>query len=103
MDTEGRQLWNTVVDRHQCLRYRRPFGAHTRYFLTDRWGRRLGFLLFNASARSLPCRERWIGWCERTRDRNRCHQDLLAYQMSARARLNLQKGSDHACVQALDR
>ena len=26
-DTEGRQLWNALVDRHHYLGYRRPFGA----------------------------------------------------------------------------
>ncbi len=57
-DTEGRQLWNASVDRHNDLVYRRPFGANIRWFLTDRRGRRLGCLLFDASARSLPCRER---------------------------------------------
>ena len=70
-DTEGRQLWNACVDRHHYLGYRRPFGAHIRYFLTDCRGRRLGCLLFDAATKSLPCRERWIGWNDRSRDRNR--------------------------------
>ena len=38
-DTEGRQLWNAFTDRHHYLGYRRPFGAHIRYFVTDRDGR----------------------------------------------------------------
>lgn len=70
-DTEGRQLWNAFVDRHHYLGYRRPFGAHVRYFVTDREGRRLGCLLFEATTKTLPCRDRWIGWNARTRDRRR--------------------------------
>ena len=70
-DTEGRQLWNAFVDRHHYLGYRRPFGAHVRYFVTDREGRRLGCLLFEATTKTLPCRDRWIGWSARTRDRRR--------------------------------
>ena len=70
-DTEGRQLWNAFVDRHHYLGYRRPFGAHIRCFVTDRDGRRLGCLLFDAVTKRLPCRDRWIGWTDRTRDRRR--------------------------------
>ena len=70
-DTEGRQLWNAFVDRHHYLGYRRPFGAHVRYFVTDRQGRRLGCLPCGAARRALPCRDRWIGWSDRVRDRRR--------------------------------
>lgn len=70
-DAEGRQLWNAFVDRHHYLGYRRPFGAHVRYFVSDRDGRRLGCLLFDAVTKRLPCRDRWIGWNERTRERRR--------------------------------
>ena len=68
---EGRQLWNAFVDRHHYLGYRRPFGAHIRYFVIDRHGRRLGCLLFDAVTKRLPCRDGWIGWKDRTRDRRR--------------------------------
>ena len=70
-DTEGRQLWNAFVDRHHYLGYRRPYGAHVRYFLTDRQGRRLGCLLFDAVTKTLACRDGWIGWKDRRRDRSR--------------------------------
>ena len=70
-DTEGRQLWNAFVDRHHYLGYRRPFGAHVRYFVTDLDGRRLGCVLFEAATKTLPCRDRWIGWNAPTRDRRR--------------------------------
>ena len=70
-DAAGRELWNAFVDRHHYLGYRRPFGAHVRYFVTDGRGRRLGCLLFEAATKTLPCRDRWIGWASRTRDRRR--------------------------------
>ena len=70
-DTEGRQLWNAFVDRHHYLGYKRPFGAHVRYFVTDGEGRRLGCVLFEAATKTLPCRDRWIGWTNRRRDRSR--------------------------------
>ena len=70
-DTEDRQLWNAFVDRHHYLGYRRPFGAHIRYFVTDRHGRRLGCLLFEAVTKQLLCRDGWVGWSDRVRDRNR--------------------------------
>ncbi len=59
------------MDRHHCLGYRRPFGAHVRHFVTDRDGRRPGCLLFEAAAKALPCRDRWTGWSDRVRGRRR--------------------------------
>ncbi len=59
------------MDRHHCLGYRRPFGARVRHFVTDRQGRRLGCLLSGAAAKALPCRDRWVGWSDRVRDRRR--------------------------------
>ena len=68
---EDRQLWNALVDRHHYLAYRQPFGCHIRYFLLDDAGRRLGCLLFEDCTRDLPVRDKWVGWSERRRDRNR--------------------------------
>ena len=70
-DRDGRQLWNAFVDRHHYLGYRRPFGAHLRYFVADREARRLGCVLFEAATKTLPCRDRWIGWNDRARGRRR--------------------------------
>ena len=70
-DTDRRQLWNAFVDRHHYLGYRRPFGAHIRYFVADREGRKLGCLLFEAATKTLPCRDNWIGWSDRARGRSR--------------------------------
>jgi len=67
---QGRQpirLWNEYVERYHPLGYKRPFGAHQRYFIVDGTGRRLGGLLFAASAWALVERDRWIGWTPRQR------------------------------------
>ena len=61
--------WNELVDRHHGLGCPRPFGPHLRWFVLDRDGRRLGCLLFEAAAKSLPARDAWIGWSEKDRDR----------------------------------
>jgi hypothetical protein len=43
------RLWNEYVARYHALGYRRPFGAHQRYFVIGRGERRLGCLLFAAA------------------------------------------------------
>lgn len=58
------RLWNEYVERYHMLGYKRPFGAHQRYFISS--GRsekkRLGCLLFSAAAWALAERDTWIGW-----------------------------------------
>ena len=64
----GRQqigLWNEYVHRYHPLGYKRPFGAHQRYFIVG--SRRLGCLPFASSAWALAERDAWIGWTERDR------------------------------------
>ncbi len=63
----GIRLWNEYVERYHPLGYKRPFGAHQRYFIVDGRGRRLGGLLFAASAWALAERDQWIGWTPRER------------------------------------
>lgn len=64
------RLWNEYVQRYHYLGYKRPFGAHQRYFI---WSgnppqeRRLGCLLFSASAWALAERDAWIGWSKEDR------------------------------------
>src|SRR5437588_4387188 len=62
LDKPAIRLWNEYVARYHPLGYRRPFGAHQRYYLLGRGARRLGCLLFAAAAWSLSERDRWIGW-----------------------------------------
>lgn len=61
------RVWNEYVARYHPLGYRRPFGAHQRYFLLGRGRRRLGCLLFAAAAWALAERDRWIGWNQQDR------------------------------------
>jgi hypothetical protein len=64
---EQRQLWNEFVQRYHGLGYRRPFGAHQRYFITGGGGLHLGCLLFGQAAWALAPRDRWIGWTKQDR------------------------------------
>lgn len=67
---EGKEqirLWNEYVHRYHQLGYKRPFGAHQRYFIVGSGGRRVGCLLFASSAWALAERDAWIGWTERDR------------------------------------
>lgn len=62
-------LWNEYVERYHVLGYKRPFGAHQRYFI---WSgkeprKRLGCLLFSASSWALAERDKWIGWDKEAR------------------------------------
>jgi hypothetical protein len=61
------KLWNEYVERYHVLGYKRPFGAHQRYFVQERSGRRVGCLLFASSAWALSVRDEWIGWSKRDR------------------------------------
>jgi hypothetical protein len=63
------RLWNEYVHRYHALGYKRPFGAHQRYFITMMKNRehRLGCLLFSAAAWALAARDEWIGWSETDR------------------------------------
>ena len=58
-------LWNEYVHRYHTLGYKRPFGAHQRYFIFSvTTPKPLGCLLFAASAWALQVRDEWIGWTE---------------------------------------
>lgn len=64
---EDIRLWNEYVMRYHALGYKRPFGAHQRYFIVSKASseyRRLGCLLFAASAWALAARDNWIGWSQ---------------------------------------
>lgn len=62
---ESIRLWNEYVHRYHTLGYKRPFGAHQRYFIISGVERKpLGCLLFAAAAWALKARDEWIGWSE---------------------------------------
>jgi hypothetical protein len=65
---EDTRLWNEYVERYHYLGYKRPFGAHQRYFIRSHpLNQRLGCLLFSASAFALAERDAWIGWDQTAR------------------------------------
>lgn len=68
-DQEGIRLWNSFIERYHILGYKRPFGAHQRYFIWSATepNQRLGCLLFSASAWALSERDNWIGWSKTDR------------------------------------
>ncbi len=60
--------WNEYIHRYHALGYKRPFGAHQRYFIYSvGMPKPLGCLLFAASAWALEVRDHWIGWTETDR------------------------------------
>jgi hypothetical protein len=63
------RLWNEYVERYHYLGYKRPFGAHQRYFILSHHGQLLGCTLFAAAAWALEVRDRWIGWTKDDRSR----------------------------------
>ncbi len=75
--TEPEQIteWNEFVDRYHYLGYRRPIGSHLRYYVVDRYGRKLGCLLFSFATIKLTCRDEWIGWTDLHRQK---HLNLIA-------------------------
>jgi hypothetical protein len=65
---EAIDWWNEYVERYHPLGYKRPFGAHQRYFIVSGSGMQLGCMLFSASAWALAQRDAWIGWSQRDRE-----------------------------------
>lgn len=63
------RLWNEYVHRYHALGYKRPFGAHQRYFIISavKPDQPLGCLLFSAAAWALAVRDEWIGWTQAER------------------------------------
>lgn len=65
--------WNEFVDRYHYLGYKRPIGTHLRYFILARnqAGKEqiLGCLIFSYAVVSLDCRDQWIGWDDKARQR----------------------------------
>ncbi len=65
--------FNEYIDRYHYLGYRRPIGNHLRYFIVaqDARGERLlGCLLFAFAVNTLECRDRWIGWNDKQREKH---------------------------------
>ncbi|MBS4008401.1 MAG: DUF4338 domain-containing protein [Clostridium sp.] len=63
------RLWNEYVERYHILGYKRPFGAHQRYYILSGQDQPLGCILFSAAAWALEARDQWIGWTETDRSK----------------------------------
>ena len=68
IDKAAAAEWTELVDRHIYLGCASPIGLHLRYFVVDASGRRLGGQVFEASG-APACRDEWIGWTKKQRDR----------------------------------
>lgn len=68
-EAEEVKAWNEFIDRYHYLGYKRPVGSHLRYYIIDCQGRKLGCLLFSFATSSLPCRDKWIGWNKKNREK----------------------------------
>ena len=65
--------FNEYIDRYHYLGYRRPIGNHLRYFIIGRdagGDRLLGGLLFAFAVNTLECRDQWIGWNGKQREKH---------------------------------
>ncbi len=67
---EQLDLWNEYVHRYHYLGYRSPFGLHQRYFIVSGKDRLLGCMLYTAAAWALECRDKWISWTYKQKERN---------------------------------
>lgn len=70
-----RSTWNATMAAYHRIGYRRPIGAHQRYWIRV-WGagsepQIVGALLFGAAAKALADRDRFIGWTAEERSRYR--------------------------------
>jgi len=71
---EERQIWNATIATYHPHGYRRPIGAHLRYFIRAHKSgvqQIVGAFLFGAAAKALADRDQWIGWSPTERMRYR--------------------------------
>ena len=72
-EQEAMLRFNEYIDRYHYLGYRRPIGNHLRYFILGHDARGdtlLGCLLFAFAVNTLECRDRWIGWNDKQREKH---------------------------------
>ena len=60
-DRQEEARWNTWVERHHPLGYKKPFGYPLRYFIEANT-QVLGCILLSGAAKALADRDRWLGW-----------------------------------------
>jgi hypothetical protein len=66
-DSGQGRLWNEYIERYHYLGHRQAFGNQQKYFIRFASGDLLGCMLFSASAWSVSCRDKWIGWHKQDR------------------------------------
>ena len=72
-EPEAVTRFNEYIDRYHYLGHRRPIGNHLRYFIIgrDAQGERLlGCMLFAFAVNTLECRDLWIGWNDKQREKH---------------------------------
>ena len=62
------KTWIELVDRYHPRGYKCPIGRHLAYFVVGGSGQWLACLMFETSG-ALACRDEWVGWTQRQRDR----------------------------------
>jgi len=66
---KARHRFQEVLDEHHYLGKIKPVGEQLYYVALDAKGGWLALLLFNAPAKQLKYRDRWIGWTRAQRER----------------------------------
>jgi len=72
-EPEATARFNEYIDRYHYLGYRRPIGNHLRYFIIGQHAdgdQILGCLLFAFAVNTLNCRDQWIGWNDKQREKH---------------------------------
>ena len=73
--TGKEKLFNSLIDEYHYLGYIQPVGEHLKYIIfTD--NRPVACLAFSSAPRHIRCRDRFIGWDAKTRQKN---LSLMAY------------------------
>lgn len=61
------KLWKEYIERYHYLGYKGAFGSQQKYFIWLNEEKIIGCLLYSASAWSVDCRDKWIGWSKEDR------------------------------------
>ncbi len=72
-EKDAKARFNEYIDRYHYLGYQHPIGNHLRYFIIghdDQGERLLGCLLFAFAVNALACRDQWLGWSDKQREKH---------------------------------
>jgi len=72
-EKDAKARFNEYIDRYHYLGYQHPIGNHLRYFIIghdDQGKRLLGCLLFAFAVNALACRDQWLGWSDKQREKH---------------------------------